>query len=153
MAEEKEEKEEVKEEAAGAAGKKPGEMSEAELRAELEKHFREQKVSEVLMQFMVSLSTLAYTKMGLTEDTEYVRDLDQARLAIDSFKALLDAAGGSLGQQDVQALAGALASMQMTFAREAGGAEQAAPAAGEKEPEEKKSGPDVTDRLWVPGKQ
>lgn len=150
MAEEKEETEEVEEEVAAAG--KPGEMSEAELRAELEKHFREQKVSEVLMQFMVSLSTLAYTKMGLTGETEYVRDFDQARLAIDSFKALLAAAGGSLGQQDTQALAGALASMQVTFAREAGG-EQAAPAEGEKEPEEKKSGPDVTDRIWVPGKK
>lgn len=151
MAEEKEEKEE-----AAAAGRKAGEMSEAELRAELEKHFREQKVSEVLMQFMVSLSTMAYTKMGLTEETGYVRDLDQARLAIDSFKALLDAAAGSLGQQDVQALAGALASMQITYAREVGGGETGGPtepvAAG-KEPDDKKSGSDPTDRLWVPGKQ
>ena len=96
-------------------------MTEEELRAEIEKQFRLQKVDEILMQFMITLSNLAYIKMGLTEETKDVRDLAQASLAIDGFKALLDSAGGRLPEQDAQALAGALSSMQITFAKESSG--------------------------------
>lgn len=107
---------------AAAAGeaqeKKPGQMTEEELREEIEKQFCKQKVDEVLVQFMITLSNLAYIKMGLTEETADVRDLAQASLAIDTFKVLLDAAGGRLPDQDAKALAGALSSMQMTFVRE-----------------------------------
>jgi hypothetical protein len=95
----------------------PDQMSEEELRSRLEQHFREQKVEEVLMQFLVSLSNLAYIKMGLTEDTEDVKDLPQASLAIDAFKALLDAAGKRFPEQEASALAGALSSMQITFVK------------------------------------
>jgi len=80
----------------------------------------------VLVQFMVSLSNLAYIKMGLTEETEAVKDLPQASLAIDAFKALLDAAGKRLPEQDASALAGALSSMQITFVKTSG------PASGDK---------------------
>jgi len=92
-------------------------MSEAEIREKIEEHFRAQPVGEVLMQFLISLSTLAYVKMGITEDSKQYRDLQQARLAIDAFKALLDTAGPRLDSQDASALAGALASMQITFAK------------------------------------
>lgn len=107
-------------ESAEAAGE-PERMSEEELRQKLEEYFREQKVGDVLVQFLVSLSTLAYVKMGLTEDTVQYKDLEQAGLAIDSFKSLLEAAENRLPEQDAKALAGALASMQITFARASGG--------------------------------
>ncbi len=98
-------------------------LSEEELRRKIEEHVRQQKVSDVLVQFMASLSNLAYMKMGITEDTRDIKDTEQARLAIDSFKALLDAAGPHLEDQDRSALAGALASMQMTFVKAAAGEE------------------------------
>ena len=116
--------------------KDSNQMTEEELRAQLEKHFREQKVDEVLVQFLVSLSNLAYVKMGLTEDTEDIRDLAQASLAIDAFKALLDAAGKRLPEQETSALAGALSSMQMTFAK------VSTPVSGD----------DPASRIWTPGK-
>lgn len=101
----------------GPTEKDPDQMTEEELRAQLEKHFREQKVDEVLVQFLVSLSNLAYIKMGLTAETEDVKDLAQASLAIDAFKALLDAVIMRLPEQDASALAGALSSMQITFVK------------------------------------
>lgn len=106
-------------------------ITEEELKSRLEEHFRKQKVEEMMVQFMVSLSTVAYVKMGITEDTREYRDFEQARLAIDSFKAVLDAVGGRLEEQDNKALAGALASMQMTFAKEASGEEGSEPGGGE----------------------
>lgn len=126
-------------EAAGGGPREEG-MSDAELRKKIEEHFHAQPVGEVLMQFLISLSTLAYVKMGITEDTIQYRDLEQAGLAIDAFKALLDAAGPRLDSQDASALAGALASMQMTFAK---ASEE--PGGGKKD--------DPTSRLWVPGKE
>lgn len=95
----------------------PRHMSEEELRKKLEEHFREQEVGDVLVQFLISLSTLAYVKMGLTDDTREYRNLEQASLAIDSFKALLEAVESRLPEQDAKALAGALASMQITYAK------------------------------------
>lgn len=133
-------------EGAGQPGDEAGEMSPEELRQKLEEHFREQKVADVLIQFLISLSTLAYVKMGITEDTEKHKDLEQAGLAIDSFKAILESAGKGLPEQDAKALAGALASMQVTFVR-ASEAEGSQEGAGEKEKN------DPASRLWVPGRE
>lgn len=157
----------------------PG-MTEDELRAELEKHFREQTVSDFVVQFMVTLTNLAYMKMGLTEDTQDIKDLDQASMAIDGFKALLDNVGKRLPPQEFSALAGALSSMQLTFVKasspEAGGGgsggessgggsgpessgggggspggESGSGGAGEEG--KKPEGDDPASRLWVPGKE
>ncbi|MHB8791805.1 MAG: DUF1844 domain-containing protein [Thermoleophilia bacterium] len=153
--------------------KDPNQLTEEELRAQLEKHFREQKVDEVLVQFLVSLSNLAYTKMGLTEETEDIKDLAQASLAIDAFKALLDAAGKRLPEQEASALAGALSSMQITFVKVSASASEGSTIdtgdsdAGDEgssdetsaeqstagQPDADKSdGNDPASRLWTPGK-
>ena len=126
-------------------------ITEEELKARLEEHFRKQKVEEMMVQFMVSLSTMAYVKMGITEDTQKYRDFEQARLAIDSFKAVLDAVGGQLEEQDNKALAGALASMQMTFAKAAGGETGGNETSKESKAED--NGSSSSSRLWVPGKE
>jgi hypothetical protein len=127
------EPQERSEKAAGAADE-PQQMSEEDLRQKLEQHFRAQSVPDVLMQFLISLSTLAYVKMGLTDDTSDFKDLDQSRLAIDAFKSILDTASSKLPEQDAQALAGALASMQITFARATESGAEEAP--GSPEPSE-----------------
>ena len=143
-----------------------GTVDEEEMRRQIEEQFRRQKVSDLLVQYMISLSTLAYMKMGITEDTREVMDLEQARLAIDGYKALLDSIGERLGKQDFQALSGALASMQLTFVQASEGGEKEAKSGsasggadeggGKPEGEEsgsgKKQGGDPASRLWVPGK-
>lgn len=130
------------------AAKDPDQMSEAELREMLEKQFREQKVSDMLVQYMAGLSHIAYVKMGLTDDTRAVKDMAQSSLAIDSFKALLDAVRDRLDPQDASALEGALASMQLTFAQAGGG-----PGTGDKETaaDDDKPAGGASSRIWVPG--
>lgn len=148
--------------AAGASegASESGQMTEEELRAELEKQFRQQQVADVLMQYMVSLSTLAYLKMGITEGTEEDKDLEQARLAIDSFKGILDSVGDRFEKQNREALAGALASMQVTFVQVSGGSAESVreeeAAKKEDTTEEKdgnKKGDGPASRLWVPGNE
>lgn len=145
---------------AGQPAEEPDRMTEEELRAELEKQFRQQQVADVLMQYMISLSSLAYVKMGITEDSQEVKDLEQARLAIDSFQGLLDSIGDRLDKQNQEALAGALASMQMTFVQVSGGEAQTPGEGGTQGEEEsskgetgnkKDDGP--ASRLWVPGEE
>lgn len=134
---------------AGAGAKEAEEMTEEELREQIERHFCEQKVSDVLIQFLVSMSTLAYAKMGLTEETREHKNPDEARLGIDAYKALLDAVGDNLGEQNSRALAGALASMQMTFVQ----AFESSETCEETKGEESKGGEKKDSRLWVPGKE
>ena len=65
--------------------------TEEELRAALEEQLRKITVTDVLLQTVVTLVNLASRRLGLGggEQAEEEKDLDQARLAIDSIRALL----------------------------------------------------------------
>jgi hypothetical protein len=71
-----------------AEGERPPEeqaaAEEAEFAARLEEELKRVKISDVLVQTLYTLSSLGYHKLG----TEH-RDLPQARLAIESLRALL----------------------------------------------------------------
>jgi hypothetical protein len=72
-------------------------------------------VSEHLMAFMTSLSSMAFLRMGLSPDREKDRDLDQSRLAIDSFKALVDVLAPVSPAETVGLYRSTLAQMQMAY--------------------------------------
>ena len=59
------------------------------MRARLEEELRRITVPDVLLQTIVSLVNLGGQRLGLTPDTEDMRDLEQARLAIEGVRALL----------------------------------------------------------------
>ena len=129
--------------------------TEEELRAQLEEELRRITVRDVLLQTVVSLVNLGGQRLGLGEEAQDMRDLDQVRLAIESVRALLPL----LEEQDadqVKPIRDALAQLQLVYAREAGagapppsgvgggeGADQ-----GERPPVEqpRRGGPG----LWVP---
>jgi hypothetical protein len=62
---------------------------EAEMMERLQEEIRNLPVSDHLLYMLHSLSALAVGRMGLSADTQVQRDLGQARLAIEAFKALL----------------------------------------------------------------
>ena len=64
------------------------EVGEAEFAARLEEELKRLKISDVLVQTLYTISSLGYHKLG----TDH-RDLPQARLAIDSLRALLPVRG------------------------------------------------------------
>ena len=72
-------------------------------------------VSEHLMAFMASLSSMAFARMGLSPDTEKDRDLDQSRLAIDSFKALVEVLAPVSPPETTGLYRSTLAQMQMAY--------------------------------------
>jgi len=63
---------------------------EAKIVEQWQEEIRNLPVSEHLLYMMHSLSALAVGRLGMTADTAVRRDLDEARLAIEAFKALME---------------------------------------------------------------
>lgn len=127
-----------------------GQPSEEELRAALEEQLRQLRVEDVLLQTVVTLVNLAGRR--LTAEDE--KDPEQARLAIESVRALLP----QLPQDaDLGPIRDALSQLQMLYVRETQGG--APPAAGQPAPgPAPEPGPSAEDeerakaraKLWTP---
>jgi len=129
----------------GAQGERP--LSDQE-RAEL---YREQlkklHVIDLVRDMMVTLVTVGYEKLGLTDQTRDLRDLGDARVAIESLRRLIEVVEGE-GDPEAGALRSTLAQMQLNFARASAESQTAARPAGAAsapvpEPSEAESRPGV----------
>ena len=94
---------------------------EAEFAARLEEELKRVKISDVLVQTLYTLSSLGYHKLG----TEH-RDLPQARLAIESLRALLPVLKGEAPAEVVRDFEQVVANMQLAYASAAKDAPQEA---------------------------
>jgi Domain of unknown function (DUF1844) len=95
------------------------EISEEELRKRVEEAMEKITVTDVVVDMIVSLSSLAYQRMGIPHEVnEKYRDMDQARLAIDSVDALMKTLEGKLPDDMLEPLAGTLANLKLNFAKE-----------------------------------
>jgi hypothetical protein len=90
------------------------EPSEAELTARLEEEFKKLKVSDVLVQTVFTLSSLGFQKLS-----EEGRDLEQARLAIDSLRALVPALEGAVPAEVIRDFNQMVANLQLAYAKAA----------------------------------
>lgn len=129
--------------------------SEEELRAQLEEELRRITVRDVLLQTVVSLVNLGGQRLGLSEATRDLRDLDQVRLAIEGVRALLPLLEQEEPQQ-VAPIREALTQLQMVYAREVGGGAEPptgeGPPGGQEPPPPPGPGPRTggPGGLWVP---
>src|SRR5687768_5927549 len=98
--------------------------SEEELRAQLEEELRRITVRDVLVQTVVSLVNLGGQRLGLAPGAEDLRDLDQARLAIEGVRALLPLVEEQDAEQ-VRPIRDALSQLQLAYAQLAGTAAEA----------------------------
>jgi len=78
---------------------------------------RRLKVEDLALDMAVSLVTVGYQKLGLTEQTRELRDLDGARLSIELLRATLDVLERERGAAGLGDLRGTLSAMQLNFAR------------------------------------
>jgi hypothetical protein len=150
----------------------PRQPSEEEIRAAYEAELKKVTVEDVLAQTAVSLVNLAGRRLGVSEDTQDERDLDQVRDAIDAVRGLMPVLERR-GAAEVAPLRDALAQLQMAYAQHAQGAGEPGdagdqtPSAGTKagpgaEParpggaprrDQPGAGPaESSGRLWVPGR-
>ena len=106
-------------EAVGPAGADEDErpLTDEERAALLREQLKALRVADVAHDMMLSLVTLGYQKLGLTDETRELRDLEDARLAIELLRGVIDALGAVTSDQLVAPFRSTLAAMQMSFAR------------------------------------
>ena len=98
---------------------------EGRLARELAEQLEKLRVEDVLLQTVVTVSSLGYRSLGLSEETRARRDLDQSRVAIGALQALIGVLEGVVPAELVRDLRASVANLQLAFAQaatEAGGA-------------------------------
>ena len=86
-----------------------------ELLEQLETEFKNLKVSDLLVQTVIGLSSLGYR--SLDEET---RDLEQAHLAIEALRALVPVLEGSVPEQATRDFQQLVSNMQLAYATAVG---------------------------------
>ena len=103
-------------------------MSEAEdqerVARELAEELRRLRIEDVLIQTLITVSSLGYRRLWLTEETKDERDLQQAKLAIETMRALTPVLEATIPADLVRDFNQSVASMQLAYA-EAAAAEEA----------------------------
>jgi hypothetical protein len=92
------------------------EQSDQELLHQVEEELKKLKVSDLLVQMLYTVSSLGYRK--LSEDD---RDLDQAKLAIDSLRALLPVLEGVVPDDVMRDFRQVTSNLQLAYADAAQG--------------------------------
>ena len=107
---------------------------EERLARELAEQLKLLRVEDVLVQTLVTVSSIGYRCLGLTEETKDARDLAQTQLAIAVMQALTPVLGTIVPAEGVRDFESSVANLQLAYAnaaaqppsppeREAGGAE------------------------------
>ncbi len=91
--------------------------SDDDLVKQLEEELKTLKVSDLLVQTLYTVSSLGYRRLS-----EQDRDLDQARLAIETLRALLPVLDGSVSDELVRDFKQVTANLQLAFADASKGA-------------------------------
>ena len=96
-------------------------MSEEQerLAAELAEELRKLRVEDVLVNTLLTVSSVGYRRLGLTEDTREDRDLEQPRLAIETMRALTPVLERVVPPELVADFTSSVANLQLAYAKAA----------------------------------
>ena len=92
---------------------------ERELAERLAEELRRLKVEDVLVNTLMTVSSIGFRRLGLTDDTKEDRDLEQARLAIETMQALMPVLGQILPAELVRDFGQSVANLQLAYAKAA----------------------------------
>src|SRR5450830_1452268 len=116
-----------------------GAPTEEERARAIREQLRSLHAFDLAYEMMISLVSFGYQKMGLTDETSELRDLGDARLAIELLRANLEVVEREQGEGRTSDVRSTLAQMQLGYAQAvqlAGGAPAARPPATEPPAEE-----------------
>jgi hypothetical protein len=88
-----------------------------QLARELAEELRRLRVEDVLVQSLITISSIGYRRLGLTPETKDDRDLQQAKLAIDTMQALTPVLEAVVPEELVRDFNQSVASLQLAYAR------------------------------------
>lgn len=90
--------------------------TEAEILEEIREAMSKTPVKDFVMQFLMTLSSLAYQRLGIYQDPGKASvDLNQARLAIDCYGALVESLKSSLTEEEDKTLNNVLSSLRLAY--------------------------------------
>ena len=93
---------------------------EEQLARELAEELSRLRIEDVLIQTLITISSVGYRRLGLTEETKDDRDLQQAKLAIDTMVALTPVLENVVPEELVRDFNQSVASLQLAYAQAAG---------------------------------
>jgi predicted nucleic acid-binding protein len=91
--------------------------ADEELLQQVEDELKKLKVSDLVVQMLYTVSSLGYRKLS-----EQDRDLDQARLAIETLQAVLPVLEGAVGEDVLRDFRQVTANLQLAYADASKGA-------------------------------
>lgn len=105
----------VKEE---AAGDEEAKKKEEEMLKQLQEEIDRLSTKDIITQMMMSLSSLAYKKMGIPVGVnDKYKDKVQAKMAVDGFDALFKVLKDELGAEENENLQASLSNLQLNFVK------------------------------------
>jgi len=93
--------------------------SEEEVARQLAEELRNLKVEDVLISVLIQVSAIGYRRLGLTEETKDDRDLPQAKLAIETMKALMPVLSDVVPADLIRDFEQSVANLQLAYAKAA----------------------------------
>jgi hypothetical protein len=94
--------------------------TEEQLAQQLAEELRRLHIEDVLIQTLITISSIGYRRLGLTEDTRDDRDLQQAKLAIDTMTALTPVLEDVVPEELIRDFNQSVAALQLAYAQAAG---------------------------------
>lgn len=108
----------VKSKPEGVAAGEDTKKKEEEMLKQLQEEIDRLTTKDIVTQMMMSLSSLAYKKMGIpAEANNKYKDKEQAKMAVDSFDALFKVLKDELSASEVENLQSSLANLQLNFVK------------------------------------
>ena len=102
-----------------------GPVDEEQVAEALAEELSKLRVEDILVGALIQVSSVGYRRLGLTEDTKDDRDLDQARLAIATMRALVPVLQQVVPDDLIRDFEQSVANLQLAYAKasseEAGG--------------------------------
>ena len=111
---------ELKEKMSGeeAVSNEEAKKKEEEMMKQLQEEIDRLTTKDIISQMMMSLSSLAYKKMGIPAGVnDKYKDKQQAKMAVDSFNALLKVIKDDLSGEESENLQSSLANLQLNFVK------------------------------------
>jgi hypothetical protein len=97
----------------------PGREEQERLAAELAEELRKLRVEDVLVNTLLTISSIGYRGLGLTDDTRDTRDLGQTRLAIETMQALTPVLQEVVPGELAADFTSSVANLQLAYAKAA----------------------------------
>jgi hypothetical protein len=94
--------------------------SEEQLAQQLAEELRRLRIEDVLIQTLITISSIGYRRLGLTADTRDDRDLQQAKLAIDTMTKLTPVLEDVVPEELIRDFNQSVAALQLAYAQAAG---------------------------------